>query len=207
MRTAHFHEDHYREIELLPLTNWEFCVEELEKIKAFDEEHRSDVGWTDIYIRDHQRAPLAEAGISLAAWQDALSATLSPFDRVTTGYSDYVQVIDKACAFGPDENLIFFADYEQPDTLTNAWTSLYLLTPEAADLARTACESLAGRWDLFLVDWGWSFMTRLDDTQRLDAYLSERVRVFSERFRTMSVKPVMRERVERKRKKPWWQFW
>lgn len=46
MRTIYFHEDDRSQIELLPLTCWQHCKNQMQKIDGFAEQRRAEVGWT-----------------------------------------------------------------------------------------------------------------------------------------------------------------
>ena len=64
-------EDDWRQIEFVARANLAHVQHELVKLAAFRSEHRSDSGWTDVYLRHEHPVPLSDIGLQfkkLPAW-------------------------------------------------------------------------------------------------------------------------------------------
>ena len=153
-RVLFVEEDAWGEIEVLPVTNADWCREELRKISEFSDEHRApgDAGWTDIYIRKPPPLPFADLNLPLAPTLDVLRRHLPAFNSVTSGSFYAPEPIAMARAFGPSPKtaLVIIGDKDQ--TLVQ---SILIVADEDDGAARlmTALEALPSRDRLMVVDW------------------------------------------------------
>jgi hypothetical protein len=60
------HEDDWRQIEFVPLTNRAHIDKELNALASFKQQHRSGPGWTNVYVRREHPTPLAAVGLRFA---------------------------------------------------------------------------------------------------------------------------------------------
>jgi hypothetical protein len=198
MREAFFHEDDYCQIEVLPLDNLSFCLEQAGQIDEFSEEHRVGSFWDAMYIRAENPAKLASLRLTLSQIRDALVAEMPEFDSVLTGYSSYREPCPKVHGFGRDDSEVLFVEAADDQIVTAIWCSDPM--PELQRLPR--------REHLLLADWGWSFICPLADTERFNIYLSERERVFRNLAEKWEAERQARGEVARpEEKKRWWKFW
>ncbi len=190
MRQAYFHEDDYCQIEVLPLENLKFCLEQAGKIREFSEKHRNGLGWDDVYLREDNPRKIIELNITIEDVRNSLEGKLPEYDEVYTDYSSERTLCNRTHAFGKDQGEVIFMETDEDGKLISLWcsdptTDLYFLPH---------CEKF------LLADWGWEFICPLADKVRMKEYLTEREKVFSE----------MAKKWEEQRKsdsKKWWKFW
>ena len=130
MREAYFHEDDYCQIELVPEANWEFCANQMGAIDSFSTEHRDGAGWTDMFVRGNNPAPLGSLGISRGDLIKTIHPRLPQFDHVFTGYSSYRELCPHTTAFGADMSVALFAQYDDADLVTAAWFAFDVSTQQ-----------------------------------------------------------------------------
>ena len=176
MRDTYFHEDDYCQLELTPSENAAFCAKQMGEIEKFADEHKSGVGWTDMFARTENPTPLSALLIRLDDLKSVLPTTMTPYDRVLTGYASYRTTCDSTFAFGPDHNLVLFAE-SPDDVVTSIWFTLDLATVDDVNIALAMATSLA-KWPAIIADWGWSALLQLDNNDELAAYFNKRREVW-----------------------------
>ena len=179
MREICFHEDDYCQLELLPDSNWDFCVKQMQKINEFSQAHRADIGWTDIFLRSENPSPLSDLKISSSAMVSAINNCMPPFDRVLTGYGNQLQECKHTIALGPHASLVLFAEIGANDIIKVAWFTLDLKSQEDVAIALKACSELS-QWPVILADWGWCKAVRASNEDSLTRYFDQRVEVFGQ---------------------------
>jgi hypothetical protein len=139
MREAYFHEDDYRQIELVCDENLEWYVEQAARIEQFADNHRAGAGWTDMYVPPETPVPLAARGITIENFADAVTPLLPPFDAVTTGFSTTIERVPNARAFGNDPEIIVFAKAGQ-EIISAIWITL-----QPTDAAKRGCHEIVSK--------------------------------------------------------------
>jgi hypothetical protein len=61
------HEDDWRQIEFVPISNNEQVRAQLVALATFKKEHQKGAGWTDVYLRKEHSVPLAAMGLRFTA--------------------------------------------------------------------------------------------------------------------------------------------
>lgn len=164
MKEIFFHEDDYRQIELLPLENLGFCLEQAGVIDAFSKEHWTGAGWDAMHLREENPQPLSALCIGLDDIRLALATITFEYDAVSTGYSSWRQPCPDIHAFGAADGRTLFVQIADGIAVA-IWCS---------DLS-LAWQMLPQAERLLVVDWGWSFVSPLQDTPKLLAYLRQRL--------------------------------
>ncbi|MEL6897757.1 MAG: hypothetical protein AAFP90_16790 [Planctomycetota bacterium] len=185
MREGYSHEDDYCQIELLPDVNWDFCANQMTEIDTFSDRHRTDAGWTDIYVRSENPTPLTDLSINRDIFVQSLDNLLPSFDRVKTGYSTYTEACANTLALGRDDNVVIFAEHDENDAVSKIWLTLDVYTADDRAVAHKALQIIS-QWPLILVDWGWSVLIRLADAEALADYFDKRVIAFEDFNRRMN---------------------
>jgi len=175
MRTANFFDDDYGNIEIVPAENLVWCGEQQEAIDRFSEAHRDGIGWSKMYVRPEVPVPLAARGISKGELHEVIASQLPPFDRITCEHEPLGDS-SRIAAYGPHPDVVVFATLEG-ELVKELWGTLQPDATSHVTAAAAGLQALA-KWNLILVDWGWSCVIPLDDPARLAGYLSERLRVF-----------------------------
>lgn len=171
MRETWFHEDDYCQVELLPLANEDFCRRQLAEIQSFSARHRSEFGWTEMYVRKAAPVTLAAAQIPSRDVCFELEQYLTRFDRVCSGYSTYRKEFPDTIAFGFDKKFMLYGEC-QGEYLVRLWLIIQSLSAHENQLAMRTLEFVA-YWQLLLVDWPMSALIALADTEALNRYLEE----------------------------------
>ena len=198
MKAIYFHEDDYCQIEILPISNWEHCENQMGEIESFSEAHRAPggVGWTDMYMRQENPSTLRELNVSRNVLATALCEALPECDTVYTGYSTYREKCDYTTAFACSPQVAVFADFNKDNITEHIWLTLGVSDQDEAESIMNAFHALSKFGDLLFVDWGWGMLNPLAETDALRRYLARRIEVFSElRSSFATAKP------------KWWQFW
>src|SRR5689334_6677593 len=126
MKEIYFHEDDYCQIEILPISNWRHCAEQMGEIETFSEAHKAPggVGWTEMYMRPDNPVSLSQAKLSLDSFKRALSSKTEEFGPVYTGYSSYRERSNNTVAFSPSPDVVLFADHNDESIIEHIWLSL-----------------------------------------------------------------------------------
>lgn len=170
MRTRYFHEEDYCQQELLPLSAWDRCAQQLE-VDLFSTSYRTESGWSDIHVRQDAEAKLIDLGISAEHFGAAIAVHLPRFDAITSGFSAPVEPRPNMLAFGLDEGFSVFivsGDHGKLETCSIDTWDLQL-----ADIDRIVAmfTQLPCADRLLFADWLGRCMFRVNDTVAWRRYL------------------------------------
>lgn len=172
MRTAFFHEDDYCQIELLPKSSQAFCLKQMGKIATFSDEHSSNIGFTDIYLRDETHHTLKELALSSKQLEKALDF-LPSYDKVETGYSSYREECKSTCCVGERNELNVFWSQGDSGLVTTIWLDLWI-TPETKEKWYKILTSLGKLSPFILVDWSCNLLVDLTLDEKINEYLNDK---------------------------------
>ncbi|WPC42698.1 hypothetical protein [Clostridium sp. JS66] len=181
MRNIFFHEDDYCQIEILPKENYNYCLSQCGNIEDFANDHMdvNGLGYTDIYIRENNAILLSTLTLTKDYLKKCMENIFPKFDKVETGYSSYCIEDKNTCAYGFNENVIAFFDYDENDIVQNIWLILNIYEKNDIKSAEKLLHKLSETSDLLLVDWGWSEVYLLTDTESIGQYLGRRENIFN----------------------------
>ncbi|MBI5954113.1 MAG: hypothetical protein HY865_20845 [Chloroflexi bacterium] len=171
-REAYFHEDDYCQIEILPASNWDYCLSQLQKIGKFSAEHFDGLGWTDMQLRGESPQQMKSLNINAKDLTSSLSQILVPFDRVLTGYSSLREEAEDTMAFGSETSGIIFVEYDSNDIVEAIWLDFGIASREDKQLALTVLQHLGRMSELILVDWHLGKIIKLSDHEELMSYFA-----------------------------------
>jgi hypothetical protein len=169
---AYFHEDDYCQIEILPASNWNYCVSQLQKIGRFSDNHFDGVGWTDMQLRGESPQQVKSLNINVKDLVSSLRQILIPFDRVLTGYSSHREEAEQIMAFGSETSSIVFVEYDSNDIVQAIWLDFGIVSQEDKQLALTALQHLGRMSELILVDWNLGKIIKLSEHEELISYFA-----------------------------------
>ena len=160
------HPSLYRQCELVPASNLNFCRELLR-----DKAERLHAGAPE----DTQCAPpamptpLLSTGIPLPRFESAL-VSLLPRHETTSGTVQSARM--RTVAFGRKDEFLLFCESAVSPTVSTLWLD-YGATLDTDGLARFAhmFETIATFGDLMLVDWPWELAFPLGDSGALSAFV------------------------------------
>jgi len=177
MQAVFIHEDDLGLIELLPLSDWQFCENELKEIQCFAREHAdpSGIGWTDIYMRGRPPFDLSGLRITRQSIIDLIGGELVLFDRVMTGYSTYAEPLEGTIAFGLDSGPVIYVLSNEQDL-----AAATCIEPTARDIkseeALTRVLLRLGEGNqLLLVDRLRGLLANLSDADSVSSYMGRRL--------------------------------
>jgi hypothetical protein len=170
LREAFFHEDDYCQIEILPASNWNYCLSQLREIGKFSDKHFEGIGWTDMHIRGESPRQLKSLNINARNLTSSLSQILVPFERVLTGYSSLREEAEQTMAFGSETSSIIFVEYDLNDIVEAIWLDFGIAKREDKQLAQATLQHLGRMNEIILVDWNLGKMVKLSDHDELMSY-------------------------------------
>ena len=171
MASIYFHEDDYCQIEILPVENLGFCLQQLGLIDEFAEEHRVGGGYTDMFVRETNPTSIYSKRIPTAIFESAFEG-IPKFDEVFSGYSSYREKCKYTSAFGYNANVAVF--YEEKDCfIDNIWLALDIDEEKDVSAACNILATLSKLGDFIIVDWGWGFVEKLGNTENIRPYLQK----------------------------------
>ena len=179
MRSIYFHEDDFTQIEIVPQENKIHCNNQAKDINSFADEHRSDVGYSEVFLRSENIVYTYDNGITVSALESCISEVLFKYDEVYTGYSSYRKLCNSITAYGNDENVVLFC---QPKNgiIEHIWLTLDIAKENDIVIAMNMFKSINNLGSFILVDWNWSFIANLLDTEDIKSYLKNRLAVFKD---------------------------
>lgn len=166
-QTIFYHENDYRQVEIVPSDNLTELEEESKKAKDFANEHFDGSGYTDIYVRnDDNKTELKQRLIKPNDLEQKLKILgLERIPNVTTGYGQSYRELHKKCiAFGKGYSAIYY-DFKdeivQGIWLTNHWSMNRNQLSECL-------HAIGMKWNLLLQDWNLTETVGLNDKQLID---------------------------------------
>jgi hypothetical protein len=197
MKEIYYHEDDYCQIEILPISNWNHCSQQMGEIQTFSDAHKapSGLGWTHMYMRPDSPAGLGVSGLTITALRAALAPTVEEYGPVYTGYSTYRELSKNTAAFCAAQGAVLYADHNDSGIVEHMWLILDPTTEEQKNRALEMFGCVATQGEFLLSDWGWCALIMLSDNQALSQYLSKRIEVFSNLQASF------------KKSRKWWEFW
>lgn len=169
----YLHEDDWGMVAMLPAENRARGEEVAREAAAFGEEHRAEVGWTDVYVVSEEEHPISERGIEVAELRGLVGGRLAEADDVTSGYATFKEVVGRGFAFGEayGECGAFYGWAEGGVVM-----SLNLILPDGEDAGAVELfvEVLGGlgrKYGLIVADWWSDRMVGLEDEGVVREYL------------------------------------
>lgn len=169
-QTIFYHEDDFRQVEIVPGDNLSTLVAESKNVDTFAKEHFDGSGFSDIYVRnDKNKTKLNQLRIDPKDLEKILSAL--GFDRipnVLTGYGQNYREQHKNCvAFGGDYCAVYY-DF-QDNVVEHIWFTNHW-NMDREKLAKSLYD-LGQQWNLLLQDWNQTVTVDLKDKKSIDQYL------------------------------------
>lgn len=172
IKTIFYHEDDFRQVELLPTDNREEHPINVKELDTLTKVYSDSFGTNEIFIRnDISKTKLRQLQINPNDLDQILSLTeLERFSKVETGYGQHFRKEHKNCiAFGKSYCAIYY-DFNDNIVehiwLTNHW-----------DLDKTKLAStlhiLGLKWNLLLQDWEQTVTIDLKDKNSIIKYLDK----------------------------------
>lgn len=146
MSSIYFHEDDYCQLEILPVRNYNYCKQEIDKINDFSEKHQvtDGIDWTDMYIRNESHITLEELKIPVEQLSSSLQCVVSKYDSIYTGYSSYREVCKNTFAYGDTNDVVVFFDIDiELNFVKNIWMTLNIRNQVHIDSTKQIVKALS----------------------------------------------------------------
>jgi len=166
--TLFYHEDDYCMIELTPIENLNWLIQELGNTNESSEKHFDGYGWKKMFVIKEQAVKLSSRQITSDNLLQIINKTV--FQKalaVTTGYG---QTAREDCpntfGFGKNYSAIYFSTIK--DNVDKIWvTNLFALDRnKVIDMLH----DIGKEWNLILVDWFEHSVTSLADKDAIKNY-------------------------------------
>lgn len=164
-----YHEDEYRQVEIVPSENFNELIKQAENVQDFAEKHFDGGGYTDMMVRDENGFKLIQRGIEPKELDLILSELLiKKYTDVSTGIRPGEMKSENTYGYGKNYNGIFF-DFES-DSVTGIWIAG---SPNVEDEKfAQALNDIGNRWSLLLMDWNSLELINLKDKEQIEKYLN-----------------------------------
>lgn len=165
-----FHEDYYRQIELVPEENYF-------KVLSLNETHMKEesfYGFNEIAIREDHLIKTSDLKIPLNEIKVLLNPlALSFFNSVSTGYSNNTRIKKDTIAFG-FERIGVFVEFNS-NIITNMWIcqSQSFEQSQYSPRLLKALSILGTTYKLVLIDWDEEIVVRLANLNGAQKYLRD----------------------------------
>ncbi|GAL85552.1 hypothetical protein MYP_2781 [Sporocytophaga myxococcoides] len=164
-----YHEDDYRQVEIVPFENFNALIKQAENIEEFAEKNFDGIGYSDIMVREENELKLKDRGIPVTELEEVLlNLSLPRKTLVTTGISPGEMVSKNTLGYGENWNGLFF-QFES-DIVSSIWIAGTI--PTGKDKVTDTLNVLGRKWNLLLMDWNSCKLIDLKDKEQIVTYLS-----------------------------------
>lgn len=167
----YFHEDNYRQIELVPEENYFFTKSQ---IVSFQSPKTSIYGFSEIKVRKEQKIQLLERKISIHSLNEIINPiSLSYSDQINTGYGQHVEKAKNIVVWGFEQYGIFIK--LKQNIIEAIWLSDSIEFPQLKSCSRLseAIFLVCQEYSLILVDWNKELICRAKRIVDIKDYLIE----------------------------------
>lgn len=163
-----YHEDDYRQVEIVPAENFEELIKQAENVEDFSNKHFDGIGYTDMVIREENKITLKQRGITPNELDSMLSKLpIQKFDKVSTGIRPGEMMSENTIGYGGNYNGIFF------DFKSNAVTGIWIAGSLDIDghILTEILNEIGKKWNLLLMDWNSLELIDLKNKDQIAEYL------------------------------------
>lgn len=172
--SLYLHEDLYCQVEVVPRENAANVKEENEKIEEFAKEHRTGIGFSDIYMRDGHNVKTSEREIPIHEFELLIqSCGFQKADKVYIGYGSDKEVGLNTLGFKLESSAVF-CDVKN-DTVENIWIDGFRYNKHSAykEQLINVLFALGEKWNLILNDWDLTETIDISNKKSIEEYISE----------------------------------
>lgn len=164
-----YHEDDYRQAEIVPAENFNELIKQAENVQDFAEKHFDGAGYTDMMVREDNGIKLKERGIKSVELDLILSGLpIKKSTEVSTGIRPGEMKSKNTFGYGENHNGIFF-NFES-DIVTGIWISGSI--PADNEKVIEVLNKIGQEWNLLLMDWNTLELVDLKNREQIKKYLN-----------------------------------
>ncbi len=168
--TIFFHEDDYRQKEIIPSENLNVVTNQIELIKKASKENFDGYGYKDLIIRKENSILLRDKNIKTRELDSILEKlNIQKHTVVTTGYGQSYRVkSENTIGYGIGYSAIYY-NFDN-EYVTNIWFTHFgeFEKPILVDVLN----EIGRRWNLSLVDWSREESVDLVNKDKVETYLT-----------------------------------
>jgi len=174
-KSVFYHEDNYRQIDILPIQNIFSVQQEADKISELSEEDYTGDGFLKAYAISQTKYPLEKLNINRRVFEALLKEdSLFYFDEVYTGYSSYTELKKDTYAFGYENYVIYYTVLN--NIVTAIWVDYNFLSDtlnERPMRLKTTLYKIGVLYKLMLVDWNQDISVDLSKEIGISSYIKQ----------------------------------
>lgn len=164
-----YHEDDYRQVEIVPSENFNELMKQAENIQDFAEKHFDGIGYTNIMLREDKGVILKDRGISVTELETVLlKLSLQKHTQVRTGIRPGEFLSENTFGYGKNYHGLFF-EFES-DTVLNIWIAGII--PVDKEKVIETLNEIGLKWNLLLMDWNSCELIDLKNKEQIARYLN-----------------------------------
>lgn len=166
-----FHEDDYLQIEILHRENKDFCKKQISNICDFTNEHKTNGGYTDIFVREESlKKSIKEYSIKVSEMEKALSKLFEISDNVFTGYGSYEVKCENTKAVYKDDDTVLYFEYED-EVINHIWLNRDIDETDRK-IIYDMLNILSSLIDFILVDYDMLYILEFKNKEDIDKYIT-----------------------------------
>lgn len=168
-KSIFYHEDDYRQVEIVPFENLKKLMQQAQNIHDFSEKHLDGGGYSDTMIREENGYKLDQRKIDPKELDRIFSElSIQKYIEVSTGIRPGEMLSENTFGYGKNYNGIFF-DYEG-----NSVTNIWMVGSPHMDNEKLiiTLNHIGKKWNLLLMNWNTLRLIDLKDKKQIERYLS-----------------------------------
>lgn len=163
-----YHEDDYRQVEIVPNENFNELIRQAENIQDFTSDNSEGAGYSEIFVREEGDFKLINRAINRDQLEEIFSELpTKKYTEVTTGIQPDEMKSENTIGYGENYNGVFF-DYKS-DLVTGIWISGETTFPKENFIQ--VLNKLGHEWNLLLMDWNSLELIDLKNKKQIEKYL------------------------------------
>ena len=167
-----YHEDFYRQIELIPQENYFKALKDISDNRI---DYEAEHGFVSIVEREEQKIRTEDLNIQFDLVNHKLERlTIRKYNIVKTGYSNTVTIKKNTVALGFERIALFF-ELTQSGIIKNIWLCQSTDLPKVSisNNLLNAMVALGREYNLILIDWNEEVAVRISSIKAVKSYLEE----------------------------------
>jgi len=164
-----YHEDDYRQVEIIPFENFNELIKQAANVQDFSEKHFDEGGFTDMMMREENGFKLIQREIQPGELDLILSElNIKRYTEVSTGIRPGEMICKNTYGYGENYNGIFF-DFDS-ESVKGIWIAGSPNVKKEKFIQTLS--TIGNKWNLLLMDWNSLELIDLKDKEQIEKYLN-----------------------------------
>ena len=166
--TIFYHEDDYRQVEIVPKENLSELLKEADNIEEFSSENFEGTGFKNIYVRGEETFNLIDKKIYKVELEKILDDfPIKKYETVSTGIRPGEMLSKETIGYGKNYNGIFF-QFEN-EVVSAIWIAGRIMNDDESVFE--ILKRIGQKWELLLMDWNSLKLIDLKNELQIENYL------------------------------------